>query len=194
LKRTSSKNPYRRLPGRAQKGFGLLDQTRQQLWMAEDHLLVLDRHAYTERCKRFYLKDIQAIAVCRTNFGKMLNVTLSLLAACFLLAAVGLSFAGENDILDTVFYVFMWIFGIAGGILLAMTGVNTLYGPTCRCYLHTAAQAERLTALGRLRTAQRSVALLKTAIEATQGTLPVEEASESPAPAPESRPVEGPAL
>jgi hypothetical protein len=171
---TSPKHSYHRLPGRAQKGFGFVSRNRQQLWMGEDHLLVVDRGPYSERCKRFYLNDIQAITLCPTDAGYKLNVAMLLLAGCFLLAALGLFyFASGSAVLDVVFDVSAGIFLGAGVALLLGTGANTLYGPTCRCFLYTAVQSERLTALGRLRTAQRSVAFLKAATEAAQGVLHV---------------------
>lgn len=154
---------YRRLPGRAQKHFALLKNERCSLWLGHDHLLHIRRQYYRETAKRFYLKDLQAFNIGRTSWGRWLNIVLLGWIIGFTCTAVAAGIWMD------------WGVGLAVGIvpvfLLAGVLLNTAFGPTCACYLHTAVQTERLPSLGRLRTARRTVALLKPLIEAEQGRL-----------------------
>jgi hypothetical protein len=166
---TSKKtNTYCRLPGRARKRFGLLEFYWNRLWLADDHLLQVHMTAYSESYKRFYLKDIQAIVISRTTSGRTANVILGSVAAGFglagLLAAVWWKSPPAGVLL-----------GIWAGILILALLLNTLFGPTCVCRLHTAVHVEHLTSLGRLRTARKVVGMLKPLLEAAQGKLTPED-------------------
>ena len=151
---------YRRaLPGRAKRYFGL-SLERSRLWLADDHILHLRMTSFTETCKRFYFKDIQALVVCKTSAGKVVNVILGIVVAA--LTVVGLTAVS-------------WPVGVTLCIIAGILGVllvtNALLGPTCVCRLHTAVQAERLASLGRLRTARKTVVMIKSLIDAAQGRL-----------------------
>jgi hypothetical protein len=72
---------YKPLPGAGY--FGLLSPTR--VYLADDHLLGISRVAYQERYLRFYLADIQAIIVRRTQRHVAWTIVLSVMLALVLL-------------------------------------------------------------------------------------------------------------
>jgi hypothetical protein len=61
---------YQRLPGTRIISAG----TRTSLWLAPDHLLALERTVGSERYRRFYLRDIEAVIVRRTSRRAILNI------------------------------------------------------------------------------------------------------------------------
>jgi hypothetical protein len=153
---------YRRLPGKARKRLGLLSRSRQRLWLAEDHVLLVCTDGYSESCKRFYLRDIQAMVVCRTVTGVVANIVLGSLSGLFGLL--------------TLLTIGPWgwgaaVFAALAVLFVTLALVNFASGPTCVCRLHTAVQTEHLTSLGRLRTALRVVQILRPLIESAQGQL-----------------------
>lgn len=154
---------YTRLPGRARKGFGLLNATSQRLWWKPDHLLVVSSLYFTERYKRFYFQDIQAVTLTRTSAGMVLNIVLAVLSVLFGLWAL-LSYTSLGwDIVATAFLA------LSAMVWLLVLALNALLGPTCRCLLYTAVHCDELFCLGRLRTAQRVLQFLRGHIEAAQG-------------------------
>ncbi len=175
-------NPYKRLPGRARKLFGLFSNARQQLWLGPDHLLVAEVKAYTERYKRYYLKDIQALTMCPTNAGRIVNAVLLGFSGLFLIPVL-LLFPNRHlpSLEGLALPVMILLAGISALFLLFLFG-NVLLGPTCICHLHTAVQAERLSALGRARTAARTLNLLKWSIESAQGRIQPEDVQDFVAP------------
>src|SRR6185503_15449364 len=59
---------YRRLPGR---GMAVLQHAR--VYQGPDHLLQVVSTGYSEIYKRFYFRDIQAISIHKTHWGKIWN-------------------------------------------------------------------------------------------------------------------------
>lgn len=163
------KENYRRLPGRSRSYTSLFDPNRYQLWLGEDHLLHLSRTYFAENYKRFYLKDIQSLILTRTAAGRAVNAILIILTGLFGLLALSLwiSETGPRGLI-----IFLTIVAAFFGVLLV---INTLLGPTCRCQLNTAVQIEPLPSLGRVRSAQKALAILKREIDFVQGTLTPED-------------------
>jgi len=58
--------------------------------------------------------------------------------------------------------------GIVGGFWLVLVLLNSLLGPTCETHIQTAIQTERISSLGRLRTAQKVLARIQPHILAAQ--------------------------
>jgi hypothetical protein len=149
---------YKRLPG-----LGISQLVAQRLWLGPDHLLVVSSQYLTERYKRFYFQDIQALTVTRSTKGVLMSVIFAILGAFFALWAIlGYTLIGWDPVPT----------GIVGGIAIfwiLLLLVNVLLGPTCRCYLYTAVNCEELYAVGRLRTARRTVQRLQALIESAQG-------------------------
>ncbi len=175
---TSFRDAYQLLPGRAKRSFGMFVNEKQRLWLASDHLLVTTQNYLTERYKRFYLNDIQAITIQKSMTGVVLNIVLLVFAGIFGLLVV----TGILNAWDGVLVTFL---GIIGGIFLFVSLIHTLFGPTCRCHVLTAIHEEPLYCLGRMYTAQRVVEQLRIAVEGVQGTL-AEHPQES---APEQQPM-----
>ena len=159
---------YKRLPGRSRASISWFDPNRYQLWLGEDHLLHLSWTHFSESYKRFYLKDIQTIVISRTISGRILNIVLGILLLISTLLCWPLASGAGITIQVMIFGTFAPMFAI-------LLGWNTLFGPTCRCCLHTAVQVEELPSLGRLRSARKAFAILQSAIEAAQGRLTAED-------------------
>jgi len=138
----------------------LLRGRRVQLWLGEDHLLVVDWDGYREYYKRISFRDIQSVVICRTGQALATNLILGLATAGFLI----LGFTVGDEVGMTILLVLAGIFG------LVLVG-NLLQGPTCKCQLRTAVQTEDLHSLTRLRTALKALAQLRPLIVAAQGEL-----------------------
>jgi hypothetical protein len=158
---------YRRLPGRG-RIMKLFDPHRYQLWLGTDHLLYLARKQYSENYKRFYLKDIQALAISRTTRGRTENIIAGILAGVSGLTGLVIFFATGRTGPMMPFLIFSLI-------LIIWIGINALFGPTCVSRIYTDVQVEDLPTLRRLRSARKTAAILKSAIDAAQGTLSAEE-------------------
>ena len=143
----------------------LLSTASSSLWLGKDHLLVVESNGYTERYRRFYFKDIQALIICKTKTGLIRAIILGALGLFFGLLAVAL-----RD--EPVALYFMG--GMA--LLLVVSAVaDALYGPTALCSLRTAVQTEELPSLKRIRRAREVLEVLKPLLTAAQGTLSPEE-------------------
>src|SRR5205085_6722140 len=129
-----SEKSYRLLPG---KGVAAFQHVR--LYQGADHLLQIASTGYSESYRRFYFRDIQAITIQKTNLGKIFNGIFGFLMALFGLPAFDMSLGPA---------IAMW--SIAGFFSLALIS-NIAFGPTCACYIRTAVQIERLSAVTRIR-------------------------------------------
>ena len=176
---------YVRLPGRARKRLGLLSGERCQLWLGNGHLLHVRRKPYSEGCKRFYLRDIQAFVVSTTPTATAASVILVFLVMILGLLALQMAASEAPWALGLVFF-----FGTLAAVFAGLLALNIRLGPTCLCRLHTAVQIEHLESLGRLRTARRTIDMLKPLIEEVQGRLiPEDRDVVAAAPAQEAAPV-----
>jgi hypothetical protein len=158
---SKAKSIYRKLPGWAKPKFGFSIVAINRLWLGEDHVLYQVVSGCTERYKRFYFSEIQAVVVTRTHTQKDANRYYFFLLALFTLAG-GLFFASDWPILASL------IFGIDVLLLIGLA-LNIYLGPTCICQLHTAVQVETLFPLGRYHSAMKTLAILKTHIARFQG-------------------------
>lgn len=172
---------YERLPGAGYRHGGLLAavRLRSRLYLAPDHLLLVDSTGYSEAYKRFYFRDIQAITLRKTPRALRWTAVFGVLGLCFL---PGLMLASANEVR------FLW----GGGFGLMALGllVNLLWGQSVVCHLRTAVQVEELPPLCRLPRAQRVLARLEPLILAAQAeTAPAEPAqATAPAPRPQAQP------
>lgn len=152
---------YQRLPGRRILSLG----TRPSLWLAPEHLLALERTIASERYRRFYFRDIEAVTVRRTHRRAALNSVL-----------VGLAVLGSVPFLITFFRdpsapEVLRAGLIIGGFFLLLALINTLRGATCETRIRTAVQIEPLPTLGRVRLAEKVLLRLKPLIEQAQGAV-----------------------
>ena len=146
-------------------------------WLGPDHLLIVEVAGTQERYRRFYYRDIQAIAMRRTEWGRVWNGVLGLLA--FFL---GLGATLVDELPGQI------AFGIAAVVFLVAGGWNTWRGPTCSCQLRTAVQADELPGLHRLRSARQAIAELRVRVVQAQGALSATELSAAPPVLAESNP------
>jgi len=149
---------YRRLPGR---GVSALQHVR--LYQGPDHILQVASTGYSESYKRFYFRDIQAVTIQKTVWGKVWNGVWGFLFAVFALPAIGMS----RD-MAIVMWIIAGFFGV--GLL-----VNVLIGPSCACHIRTAVQVERLRGLGRIKASRRLLRRLRPLIDSAQGASSPEE-------------------
>lgn len=149
-------SPYKRLPG-----MGRQIASYSRLYLAEDHLLHVASSPFSERYKRFYFRDIQALILIRTE------TWIWILGAWLMAALLGvvIAVAANEAIVSTVF-------GCVAGLFLTIGIIHVVAGPTCRCYVRTAVQMERLPSLSRLRRAQTILARITPSITQAQGTWP----------------------
>ena len=155
---------YRRIAGR---GFGRKDfitWVEAQLWMGKNHLLQIEKRGYTEKYKRFYYADIQAIIMRRTNSTLYKTVFLSLMIA--------FGVAWEFSITSGGAAIFWgsWI-----GFFALLLLLNLLKGPGCTCHIQTAIQTEQLPSFNRIKKTRKALTQLREAIAANQGLLSPEE-------------------
>lgn len=155
----------------------LLRGKKVQLWLGDDHLLVVDSNGYTEDYKRFYFKDIQGISWRKTVEGKAINFVLALPMVVF--GAFGVS---SNTVNDGLFFY------IVTGIFLVLLIINLVRGPTCEAELFTAVQTEKLVSLNRIKTMRKFLGRVQPLVIAAQGELKAEEMHSQPT-STESNPV-----
>lgn len=151
-----AKSIYTKLTGRSRGFFGFT-----QLWLAQDHLMLLDSTRFSERYQRFSFGDIQSIVVTEASSVIVLQV-MAVLAA---LGWMALWFAVDSRFGK-------WSFAVTGAIALAFAILDIARGPRCRCVLHTRVSKEPLAPISRMRVARKVLAELKPRIEAVQGVLP----------------------
>lgn len=158
---------YRRLTRPQNRSrFALVTTSKSSLWLAKDHLLVIDTSGYTESYKRFRFRDVQALVLCRTDSWLYRAVILAGLASLSGLLAIVIG--GP---------IAAWIFGIIAALFGFFLLVDLIAGPTSKCYLRTAVQTEPLASLSRLRRAERVLSTLRPLILQAQS-----EGSRAPAP------------
>lgn len=127
--------------------------------MGSDHLLSVMNTGYAEEYRRFFYRDIQAISVTQTNRGR--NLAIGLLAAGLLLYFLSMAVPASA-------MPFLWALA---ALPVVMAVVSLLQGPTCRTLLQTAVSREELLSLGRVRTAEKALDMLRPLIEQAQGRL-----------------------
>jgi len=145
----------------------ILRGKRVQLWLGDDHLLILDWDGSREFYKRIRYQDIQTIIVHRTTEGRIVNALLG--GIVLLLIVSGLA---VGDSVGTI--ILLVIAALFGLILLG----NFISGPTCKCQLRTAVQTEELHSLTRLPKVRKALDRLRPRITAAQGPLTPEEISQ----------------
>lgn len=150
-----TKKIYHRLPGRKRGAVNV-----QTLWMAEDHLLLVDTALVHETYKRLYFKDIQAIILQENNRFVVSTVVHGLLILLFAVLIV------RSQAPPAQFFL---------GLILALFFYhlvkNFTNGQTCDCYIRTAVQTQKLGTLTRFKSARKVLDRVLPKIEAAQGKL-----------------------
>jgi hypothetical protein len=138
-------NPYIRLPGRRLNSF----VGQPSLWLGGDHVLKVNQSGYNEEYRRFYFADIRGFVVQPTQ-GML--VWLGVLGLMF--AGLGLLGANLWTSVDSSDHVMGAVFTV---ILLI---VNLVKGPSCKFYIKTAIQTDRLPSISRIKSAEALIAAL----------------------------------
>jgi uncharacterized integral membrane protein len=140
-------------------GWGWFGHT--SYWLGSDHLLVVEVANFTERYRRFYFRDIQAVLVqvtrARLFIFLLLLVPLLLFLAVLVAAAVDISQRPMqwDDWAALAFWGTPCI-----GFLICML-LNYRRGVTCSVHLRTAVQTQKLMGLSRWRAAEKFIAELQ---------------------------------
>ncbi len=150
---------YRRLTGKARSFGGY-----SQLWIAEDHILLVRSTHFSERYQRFALADIQAVVITEEPSRTPLQAALGATALLWMLA-----FLAVSSVFAKGFFL------ATGGLALLWVIIDMARGPRCRCHLHTAVSRELLPPVARIRKANEFLAKLQPAIEAVQGAVAAEQ-------------------
>ena len=155
---------YTRLPGRGlrREGFVALTRTWCTLWLADDHVLSVDNHVFSEDYKRFYFRDIQALVMRKTRRGAIWNIVISVFIALWLWIMF-LQTGNEERI--------VWLIVVV--IFIVLLAINVLRGQTCSCQLITAVHKETLPSLDRIKTAEKVLGILRQRIRQAQRDLNV---------------------
>ncbi len=152
---------YQRLTrARGRQGVGAALFSRWSLWLGEDHVLSVESTGYSERYKRFYFRDIQAITLTQTSWWIYWGMAMGVLAGVF--GAIAL-FSGE--------IVLAYIFAPVAALFFFATLYDFVLGPSCICELRTAVQTEQLPSLNRVPRALKVLGRLRAPITAAQGEL-----------------------
>lgn len=171
---------YRRLPGR--RWVSMSGQT--SLWIGSDHVLAVQSTGFTESYRRFYLRDIAAIAVQRNNRWMIWNIVLGAIVGFLGLLAVAI--LGGGDPGDEGFAYFLLVVFVApSGFGLV---VNLVRGRTCTVRIQTAVQSAEIPSVGRMRAAEKLLAQLTPLIQLAQPMTPPPSPESAPAPSPENAP------
>ncbi len=141
-------------------------------WLGPDHLLIVTQDGYSERYRRIYFRDIQAVLIRRTS--TWIWVMVILLGMLVVLGILPLTVG------DTIG---LWLGGINLGIWSAFLTFHLIAGPTCGCRLVTAVQNRDLPHLNRWKQAGRLLDALLPEVHRAQGRTTV-----APAPTLESLP------
>jgi hypothetical protein len=178
---------YRKLPGK-RRGF----YNVSSVWAGPDHLLLVRGSRFREEYKRFYFRDVQAIAVARAP--RFHISTRSFVVALCMLAIPGALFA--SAFLTALTGSPSYRLGALGLAALALVGVWAYISAaqSCRCRIYTAVSSDDLPSVYRLWTARKFLAEVEPLIAQTQGTIQGEWAAAAegraigPAPAPSAFP------
>ncbi|HXQ81909.1 MAG TPA: hypothetical protein VN775_11385 [Opitutaceae bacterium] len=147
------------------------------LWLASDHLLIVNSTGYSEEYQRLQLSNIRGFFTVSSDRRLLWYIpwgVMALFSALFLGNAL---YSGHRSVVS--------------GSLLAVSAIlllwNYLLGPSCVVYVVTGVQTARLPSLVRRRKARKVLARLQPIIARVQaGMVPAQEAA--PADIPRNEP------
>jgi hypothetical protein len=148
---------YKKLPGHRRGFLG-----RASVWAGPDHLLLVEDMTFTERYKRYYFRDIQAIVVAKTPRFHI-SMRAALLGLAWLIA-YALSSAARTPAIGAT-----GLWAIAAAVLLAWIIVSAFF--SCRCRIYTAVSRDELFSVYRTWTARRFLRRVQPLIQQAQGVL-----------------------
>jgi len=126
---------------------------RASYWLGNDHLLLVNVEQFSENYRRFYHRDVLAVIIRRTRRWEL---ELALGAALFLLLAVPALAFGANPATSPA----GWTFGVLALLVLLGVVIHGWRGPTCQVDIQTRVQRRSLPSVGRVKMANRLMAVL----------------------------------
>ncbi len=135
-----------------------------QLWLGDDHVLMVRSTRFIEEYRRFQLSDIQAVVACEAPQRFLLQIGFTVFGFVLLTSILGV-----DSMYGRVF------FALCGMLCLAVAAYDMVRGARCTCRLLTEVSAEPVDPVTRVSDYQRLMVELQPAIEAAQGRLSVEE-------------------
>lgn len=147
---------YRKLPGH-RRGIVI----GSSLWLGPDHLLLVKSLRVREEYKRYYFRDIKAVAIARTSRFHISTRSLAI-AATWFFAQI---FASASRLPWAP-----WLFSTP--VALAIIWAFISKKASCRCRIYTAVSADELPSIYRTWTAKALLAIAEPRIRAVQGPLP----------------------
>lgn len=148
---------YSKLSGRA----GSL-MAHHQIWQGSDHLLVVKMVGCVEEYKRFYFNDIQAFMVVRS--ANYLAWALLLPFISIFVFAIATTTGDGRPFVNGL-----------GIVLIILWLIHLLRGMTCKCWIQTGINKERLMMFKRVRGANKFWSRIKPDLVAVQGEFSVED-------------------
>jgi hypothetical protein len=158
--------PYRKLPG-TRRGF----IQKSSIWAGVDHLLLVRGSRFRDEYKRFYYRDIQAIAVARAPRFHLSTRAAAIAFACSVAATVVELLALRFHFSNVVYTVLAA--EVSGCVLIGLILVWAYVSgrQSCRCRIYTAVSADDLPSVYRRWTARKFLAEVEQLIAQTQGTI-----------------------
>lgn len=154
---------YRKL---SRKKRSLLGST--QLWLCDDHVLMVRSSRFAEEYRRFQLADVQALVACETPPRLAMQIALMIGATLMFLGMIS-----AGNLYGRIFLAFIAL------SLLAIAAYEIVRGQRCRCRLLTEVSSEVLDPITRTSDYRRLLSVLMPALEAVQGQFPIEQNSEA---------------
>ncbi len=149
---------YQKLPGKTRNFFTGF----HRVWQGRDHLLAVDNRGFSEDYKRFYYKDIQALVMRKTAWGKIVNAIFGLVLSGFFFGAYKFAESTPEA---------AWVMGGIAVLIVLLIAYNCWRGPTCTCHIKTAIQTEKLPSINRIKVFHKVMARVQPLIRDAQGTL-----------------------
>jgi len=166
----ASNPPYRKV-----RGGGYTWKGRGMLWLAPDYLLEVNSVLIIETYRRFFLQDIRAFVIQRTNvrriWGWFFGVV-GLIAGVITGSLVWMALANRAEDWSPALYIPAGFFGLVFLICLVLWILNLTAGPSCSCQVLTQTGWRALSAPRRLGPALRVQTEIVGMIHAVQGLPP----------------------
>ncbi len=131
--------------------------TRSSLWQGDDHIMQASHQLVEDRYRRLFFKDIHAIQIQKTGRYRLSFLLFGIATASALLLLLVSSSAFARG---------MALIVGAPALILLLT--NAVAGPSCSCWIRTALGETRLTAVTRVRKAERMARQIEPQILAAQ--------------------------
>ncbi len=152
---------YKKFSGKKRNFIGT-----DRIWIGPDHLLMVESTGVSERYKRFFFKDIQAIRILKTKTWLFRLIFVSIL---FLLTGALGAWAWRGNSQEIVVFPALICLVFLYYLIRLL-----IKGPSCECWIYSSVQKEKIKSVTSVKSGKKLLELLIPQIEALQGTLPAE--------------------